>query len=57
MQKKDVIEQAVKESLHIIEGREWSGDRKAEVAEVVGPGAIKYHDLSQNRKKTVTFDW
>ncbi len=23
----------------------------------MGIGAIKYHDLSQNRKKTITFDW
>jgi len=53
----DVIDQAVKESSHIVEGREWSDDRKAGVSKVVGLGAIKYHDLSQNRKKTVTFDW
>jgi len=53
----DVIDQAVKEASHIIEGREWSEERKAEVSKVVGLGAIKYHDLSQNRKKTVTFDW
>ncbi len=53
----DVIDQAIKESSRIIEGREWSDGRKAEVAKVVGIGAIKYHDLSQNRKKTVTFDW
>lgn len=53
----DVIEEAVERAKNVIQERIFSEDRKNEIAKIVGIGAIKYHDLSQNRKKTVTFDW
>ena len=32
-------------------------DEKEEIAEIVGSGAIKYFDLSQNRTSDITFTW
>jgi arginyl-tRNA synthetase len=53
----DVINEAIREAAKILEGRELSPAKKEEIARVVGIGAIRYNDLSQNRKKSVTFDW
>ncbi len=36
---------------------ELSADERAQVAEIVGLGAIKYADLSQNRTSDYVFDW
>src|SRR3989442_13757428 len=36
---------------------ELSEPEKDEVARIVGIGAIKYADLSQNRVKNIVFDW
>src|SRR5581483_4954320 len=32
-------------------------DRKNEIAEVVGTGALKYNDLKENRMTDIAFDW
>ena len=34
-----------------------SGSARAKVARIVGLGALKYNDLSQNRMSNITFDW
>ncbi len=36
---------------------EWSEDKKREVAQAVGMGALKYNDLSRDRTSNITFDW
>lgn len=53
----DLIEEAIERAGSILEGRDLSPDKKEHIATIVGIGAIKYNDLSQNRKKTVTFEW
>ncbi len=53
----DVLEEAQKRVSELIADRELSEKAKEEISAAVGIGAVKYHDLSQNRKKTVTFDW
>ena len=54
-----LLDQAVAEALKVV--RENSPDLPAEeqakVAEIVGLGAIKYADLSQNRLSDYVFDW
>jgi arginyl-tRNA synthetase len=39
------------------EGLEISAEQKRQVAEVVGIGAVKYADLSQNRESDYIFSW
>jgi arginyl-tRNA synthetase len=53
----DVIDEAVLKAREIIKDRDFTPDLKEKIAKIVGIGAIKYNDLSQNRKKTVTFEW
>lgn len=53
----DVLQEAVQKAGEILRERELSEETKAQIAETVGIGAVKYQDLSQNRKKTVSFDW
>jgi arginyl-tRNA synthetase len=53
----DVIDEAVQKAHEIIRDRDFPADLKDKIARIVGIGAIKYNDLSQNRKKTVTFEW
>lgn len=36
---------------------ELSMEEKSEIAEIVGVGAIKYADLSQNRQSAIIFEW
>lgn len=53
----DVIQESIARARSIIEERDFPAEKKDEIARSVGIGAIKYHDLSQNRKKNVTFEW
>ncbi|MFA6917881.1 MAG: arginine--tRNA ligase [Candidatus Gracilibacteria bacterium] len=53
----DVLEEATKRSLALVEEKSPDLANKAEVAKKVGIGAVKYSILSQNRTTDITFDW
>lgn len=54
----DVLDEAVARARLLVEkNQELSGEEKDEVARIVGIGAIKYADLSQNRVKNIVFEW
>jgi arginyl-tRNA synthetase len=54
----DVLDEAVARARSLVEKNPELGDaEKDEVARVVGIGAIKYADLSQNRVKNIVFEW
>lgn len=55
----DLLAEAVRRARDIIEEKnpELSGAEKDEAAEIVGLGAVKYADLSQNRTSDYRFDW
>ena len=53
----DVLKDAVDRARKMIEDRDFSEEKKQEIAQKVGIGAVKYNDLSQSRVKTVGFDW
>lgn len=54
----DVLDEAVARARHLVEKNpELSGAEKDEVARIVGIGAIKYADLSQNRVRNIVFEW
>ena len=54
-----LLDEAVSEARKVVEANSPDLDDEArrEVAEVVGLGAIKYADLSQNRTSDYVFDW
>jgi len=54
----DVLDEAVARARQLVEkNQELSDEEKDEVARIVGIGAIKYADLSQNRVKNIVFEW
>ena len=65
----ELLDEGVREALRVYEANrkerlergedvpELSPEEKAQIAEVVGIGAIKYADLSQNRESDYVFDW
>lgn len=55
----DLINKAIKLSQKTVEEKnpELSKKEKKKIAKVVGIGAIKYNDLSQNRMTDITFNW
>ena len=55
----EVIDEAIERAGRIIEEKnpDLTPEERAEVARVIGIGAIKYSDLSQTRVKDITFDW
>lgn len=55
----DVLDEAVKRASAIIEerGESIQTDDPAELAEMMGIGALVYGILSQNRKMDIVFDW
>ena len=53
----DVIREAVSRAREVLADREMTEDEKDRVARIVGIGALKYADLSQNRVKDVVFSW
>jgi len=55
----DVLEEAVTRARAIVDKKNFklAPKVKAQVAEVVGVGALKYNDLSQNRHTDITFNW
>lgn len=56
---KDVLEEAVIRARALVDEKnpDLSETERADVARIVGVGAIKYADLSVNRVKNVVFDW
>ncbi|MBW3623438.1 MAG: arginine--tRNA ligase [Armatimonadetes bacterium] len=55
----DVLDEAIERAGRVIEEKnpDLTPEERAEVARVVGIGAIKYSDLSQSRGKDVVFEW
>jgi hypothetical protein len=54
-----LLDEAVSEARKVVDENspELDDDERARVAEIVGLGAIKYADLSQNRLSDYIFDW
>lgn len=55
----DVLAEAATRARRIVETKnaKLPAKLKTKVAEVVGVGAVKYNDLSQNRHTDITFNW
>ncbi|MBI4022545.1 arginine--tRNA ligase [Candidatus Berkelbacteria bacterium] len=55
----DVMDEAVRRAREVVEAKnpELSDREKTEIAEVVGIGALKYFDLSHDRRHDIVFDW
>lgn len=53
----EVLDEAVKRAEVIIENKNPNLKNKANVARIVGIGAVKYNILSQNRTSDIVFDW
>ncbi len=53
----DVIDEARDKAVGVIEAKNPSLTNKAEVAEMIGLGAVVFNDLSTDRVKDVEFDW
>ncbi|PCJ16409.1 MAG: arginine--tRNA ligase [Candidatus Cloacimonadota bacterium] len=52
-----LLDEAKKRAYDVILDRDYLDDEKQEIARVVGLGAIKYQDLSQNPMTDITFTW
>ena len=54
-----LLDEGKKRALEVIEEKNpsLSEEEKNNIAEVVGVGAIKYADLSQNRQSPIIFEW
>ena len=53
----EVVDDAVKKAIQLIEIKNPDLEDKAEVAEIIGLGAVIFNDLSTDRVKDVEFDW
>lgn len=55
----DVLSEAVLRARRLVDEKnpELPDAERADVARMVGVGAVKYADLSQNRVKNIAFDW
>ncbi len=55
----DVINEAIERAKKIVGDKQPDMDdgEKDKIARIVGVGAVKYNDLSQNRQSDITFDW
>lgn len=53
----DLLREAAKRSLNLINEKSPLLANKEDVAEKIGVGAVKYSILSQNRTTDITFDW
>lgn len=54
-----LLDESKKKAMEIIEEKNpsLSAEEKENIAEVVGVGAIKYADLSQNKQSPIIFEW
>jgi arginyl-tRNA synthetase len=55
----DVLDEAVDRAAVVVADKrpDFSPEKRAETAQLVGIGAIKYHDLANDRVKDYVFDW
>lgn len=55
----ELLDEAISRALEIVNEKnpELSDEEKNNIAEVVGIGAVKYADLSQNRQSAIIFEW
>jgi arginyl-tRNA synthetase len=55
----NLLDEAEKKAYEIVDQKNpnLTDEEKKEIARVVGIGAVKYSDLSQNRTSTIIFDW
>jgi arginyl-tRNA synthetase len=53
----ELIEKAIDLAKKIVEEKNPKLPKKEEIAKVVGIGAIKFNDLSNDRLNNITFDW
>lgn len=55
----DLLDEAVKRAFEIVNVKNpsLSEEEKQNIAEIVGVGAVKYADLSQNRQSAIIFEW
>jgi len=54
---KDLLTEATKKTLEIIESKNPDLENKEEVAQQMGVGAVIFSDLSSNRIKEISFSW
>jgi arginyl-tRNA synthetase len=54
---KDFLDEAETRAYQKIQDMNYSEEEKKEIARVVGLGAVKYQDLSQNPASDITFSW
>ncbi|MGL4945718.1 MAG: arginine--tRNA ligase, partial [Fusobacteriaceae bacterium] len=54
-----LLDEGKRRALEVVENKnpELSAEEKDNIAEIVGMGAIKYADLSQNRQSAIIFEW
>jgi len=55
----DLLDEAVRRARQVVDEKnpELTESEKSRIAEVVGVGALKYFDLSHDRKHDIVFDW
>ncbi len=55
----DMIKKSIELAKKVVEEKnpKFSNKQKKKIAKIVGLGAIKYNDLSQNRLTDITFNW
>ena len=55
----DLLDEAVKRAYDIVNTKNptLAEEEKRNIAEIVGIGAVKYADLSQNRQSAIIFEW
>jgi arginyl-tRNA synthetase len=55
----DLLDEAEERAFQVVSGKnpEWDADQRRQIARVVGLGAVKYADLSQNRQSDYVFSW
>jgi len=56
---KDLLDEAEKRALKVVQDKnpDLPLEEQKEIARIVGVGAVKYADLSQNRSSTIIFHW
>ncbi len=53
----DILHEAIRRSFELISRKNSNLDNKEQIAEIVGVGAIIFHDLFNQRIKNVSFSW
>jgi arginyl-tRNA synthetase len=53
----DLLREAIDRAGEIVKDRDLADEEKREISRLVGVGAVKYADLSQDRTKDIVFDW